>query len=1143
MKKSSKRLWAVILAVLMMLTMCYGALAAPADEEDYEDDTAFLDDFVDDYMDEDMFNAVEDVYVVMTTGQIELSPGETTSVSAYVTGEDGTVSYNWSCDNTSVVTVSGKGDTVTVRAIRAGEATITLKASRKSDGDSDSDSVTIVVKADESPVKASVSGTSGVSMKAGESKNFSVKATGGSGRYVYEWETDGSVGVNGGTGPSNTVYARYAGEGSVMCTVYDESDRSNYDVAYWSVNVTEESKKPVTAKLDKTSFNLTAGSATTLTVTASGGSGNYDYYWGNDNPGLVNITGDGEYVTVEAAPVIRADSSRAQVSVTVVDLDTNITSQTLYCVFTVKGEEVYYSAADSASVGTNYPMSSISTDIARAFQSNFGKSLSSSAVVRFENTNDQVGLLRLRDGTVARVGTAYTFAQMQMMYFYPSQSGKFTTGYTLTDGADVISGTITLSCTGGSAITSARLSSDTMNMSAYSSRFLSLAVTPTNASYNVSWSSSNTRVATITGSGNNITVYTQGNTGRSTITATIREANGGVITRTCEIVVSGSGGGGGGGSSMRTYNPSLTITMGSDYYGTTISDSIAKQWRSAFGYILSDNADVGFSTVGNTRYGVMRLRNGRQIQTNQTYSFYDMQEMYFEPYAAGTFNLPYYINYNGSTMSGTISIQIQSSSISTSLEPTSMNMSTYNSRNLYLNVSPSNAYYRVSWSSSNNNIATVSGSGSSVTVKSAGQTGTATITATITDRNGNRVYRNCTVKVTGNSDSSRYDPTVYTTLGVSYTGTGTSDAMFSQFRNVYGSDLNRNAAQIRFSNTGNNSVGVMRLSNGTAVRANTSYSFNDYIAMYTEPISTGTFSIPYTLTYNNRTLSGTVSVVISEGAVNCTLSLPDANPYTFSTGINGASGASQLASAIRNAVGVSWNSISFSTSSDSIGTLYLNSGKAAINSGARISESDMNNLYFVPQRPGTFSANFSVLNASGNKVASGTLRIIVGGDASTFSDVSMNAYYAQAVTWAVQQGVTTGTSNTTFSPASSVTRAQAVTFLWRSRGKPQAGSMNPFSDVAPDEYYTQAVLWAVQQGITTGTSDTTFSPDATLTQDQMITFLCRAEGEFAGGENWSEAAMNWASQRGLFNGMPASPSAKNGCPRSDVVYYLYKDAQ
>jgi hypothetical protein len=103
--------------------------------------------------------------------------------------------------------------------------------------------------------------------------------------------------------------------------------------------------------------------------------------------------------------------------------------------------------------------------------------------------------------------------------------------------------------------------------------------------------------------------------------------------------------------------------------------------------------------------------------------------------------------------------------------------------------------------------------------------------------------------------------------------------------------------------------------------------------------------------------------------------------------------------------------------------------------------------------------------------------------------------------------------------------------------------MNPFSDVAPDEYYTQAVLWAVQQGITTGTSDTTFSPDATLTQDQMITFLCRAEGEFAGGENWSEAAMNWASQRGLFNGMPAAPSAKNGCPRSDVVYYLYKDAQ
>ncbi|MBQ3378797.1 MAG: S-layer homology domain-containing protein [Clostridia bacterium] len=1130
MHKKTTRLLAVMLSLLFAISMFSAAMAYSLDESLSLDEYEYTDD-------SDIFDTVEDVFVMFMPGYVEMTQGETLTVDAIVTGDDGKMTYTWKSSDNSIVTVSGKGDTAVLKAVGSGSASVTLTATRKADGDYDVDVLTVTVEGKSTPVKASEGGS--VSMKAGESKSVTVKASGGSGRYVYSWEADGAAGVEDRNSASNTIYARYAGSGSVMCTVSDENDPSNYYLVAWSVTVTDNAK-PVTAKLDKTKFNLGAGDSTTLTVTASGGSGNYDYYWGNDNPGLINITGDGNYITVEAAPVVRADSSTAQVSVTVVDLDTNTTSETLYCTFSVKGKEAYYSISDTASVGTTYAMRSMASEISKAFSQSFGRSISSSAAVRFDTPSDATGMLRLSDGTIPSYGAAYTFAQMQTMYFYPNQSGTFLTGFTITDGGSVMSGTITIKCQGGSGVNGAYLSSETLNLDTYSSRFLNLTVTPANANYSVSWSSSNTRVATLTGSGNNVTVVTQGNSGKSTITATIRDETGAVITRNCEVIVSSSGG---GGTAVRTYNPSLTITMGSDYYGTSISDSIAKQWRNVFGYILPDGADIGFSSVGNTKYGVMRLANGRNIQVNATYTFLDLQNMYFEPYAAGTFNLPYYVQYDGDTLRGTMSIQIKSSAISASIEPASITMSTYNSRNVYVNVSPSNAYYRVSWSSSNSNVASVSGSGSSATVKSSGSTGTATITATVTDKNGNKIYRTCSVKVTGSSDSKIYDPTVYTTLGVSYTGTGTSDAMYSQFRNVYGVELNRNSAQIKFSTTGNNSVGVMRLSNGTAIRANTSYSFNDYIAMYTEPISTGTFSIPYTLTYNNKSLSGTVSVVISEGSVDCTLSLPDTQAYAFSAALNGSSGASQLSSAVRNAIGASWKDISFSSSSDSVGTLYLNSGKAAISANAKISASDLNNLYFEPKRPGTFSANFSVYNTSGSKMASGTLRIIVGGASSAFTDVSQSAYYADAVTWAVQQGVTTGTSDTTFSPASSVTRAQAVTFLWRSRGKPQAGSMNPFTDVASDEYYTQAVLWAVQQGITTGTSDTTFSPDATLTQDQMITFLCRADGDFAGGENWSEAAMNWASGRGLFDGMPSVPTAKNACPRSDVVYYLCKDAK
>ena len=115
--------------------------------------------------------------------------------------------------------------------------------------------------------------------------------------------------------------------------------------------------------------------------------------------------------------------------------------------------------------------------------------------------------------------------------------------------------------------------------------------------------------------------------------------------------------------------------------------------------------------------------------------------------------------------------------------------------------------------------------------------------------------------------------------------------------------------------------------------------------------------------------------------------------------------------------------------------------------------------------------------------------------AMPFEDVAADAYYYDAVLWAVENGITTGTTAATFAPNATCTRAQIVTFLWRSQRSPAADSVNPFTDVAADAYYNTAVLWAAENGITGGTSATTFSPSNDCTRAQIVTFLFRCLGE------------------------------------------------
>ena len=175
------------------------------------------------------------------------------------------------------------------------------------------------------------------------------------------------------------------------------------------------------------------------------------------------------------------------------------------------------------------------------------------------------------------------------------------------------------------------------------------------------------------------------------------------------------------------------------------------------------------------------------------------------------------------------------------------------------------------------------------------------------------------------------------------------------------------------------------------------------------------------------------------------------------------------------------------------------------------------------------------------------------GDSSKFNfhDVTRFDYFYDAVKWAVDHNITSGTGRFTFSPNAVCTRAQTVTFLWRAAGSPRpVSTVNPFTDVHYGDYFYQAVLWAVENGITMGTSATTFSPDATVTRAQVVTFLWRANGQPAAwnsgftdvsADAYYAKAVAWAVQNGITTGTGFgvfSPDA--ACTRAQIVTFLYR---
>ena len=174
-------------------------------------------------------------------------------------------------------------------------------------------------------------------------------------------------------------------------------------------------------------------------------------------------------------------------------------------------------------------------------------------------------------------------------------------------------------------------------------------------------------------------------------------------------------------------------------------------------------------------------------------------------------------------------------------------------------------------------------------------------------------------------------------------------------------------------------------------------------------------------------------------------------------------------------------------------------------------------------------------------------------ETSPFSDVSASNYYYEAVKWAQEKGITGGIGNGLFGPNQPCTRAQIVTFLWRAAGSPEPKAMSSFADVSTDTYYAKAVAWAVENGITTGTGDGKFSPDATCTRAQSVTFLFRAIGKLVDSkaefsdvltDSYYANAVAWAVENGVTNGIGGGLfGPNNSCTRAQIVTFLFRAYQ
>lgn len=339
-----------------------------------------------------------------------------------------------------------------------------------------------------------------------------------------------------------------------------------------------------------------------------------------------------------------------------------------------------------------------------------------------------------------------------------------------------------------------------------------------------------------------------------------------------------------------------------------------------------------------------------------------------------------------------------------------------------------------------------------------------------------------------------------------------------------------------------------------------SYTFSKSQDLKFTCIGKGTYTMDYTLESAGLTLQmGTIKITVKSAESSITYK----TTYGKSVTLNEKDFAT-FWKAAKMSSDLSYVMFDITSTTPYYGTLYTTGStstqKAATASMKfyyNASSSDTYDLDAVTFVPGTKKTSyteeipFTCFGKTSSEKLSGVMTIKVG-ETVTFTDVKSSEYYYDAVLWAVDEGITTGTSNTTFSPDMECDRSQVVTFLWRAAGEPEpTTSYMPFTDVKKDDFYYDAVLWAVENGITEGTSKTTFSPRMTVTRGQVVTFLWRAMGEKSvssvnpftdvkSSEYYYDAVL-WAVKNEITEGMSATSFMPDrSCVRGQIVTFLYR---
>ena len=279
------------------------------------------------------------------------------------------------------------------------------------------------------------------------------------------------------------------------------------------------------------------------------------------------------------------------------------------------------------------------------------------------------------------------------------------------------------------------------------------------------------------------------------------------------------------------------------------------------------------------------------------------------------------------------------------------------------------------------------------------------------------------------------------------------------------------------------------------------------------------------------------------------------NPYDFHAAVTGSL-----------TLYAKWNSIVYSDPTYAVSTPTAENGKIAVS--PRYAERGERVTVTVTPDEGCELESLTVIDSRGDELTltdlgNGRYRFMMPArrvevkasfvksvEVSPFSDVSTTAYYYEAVKWAREKGITGGIGNGLFGPNQPCTRGQIVTFLWRAAGSPVVNYAMNMTDVAEDAYYGEAVRWALSEGITTGAGESSFSPDATCTRAQAVTFLARALNANASGkaefgdvptDSYFAEAVAWAAANGITTGVGGGKFAPaDGCTRGQIVTFLYR---